>query len=171
MLNLNNLLETYRAIKAHDDAIMRQRPAGHPAADWRMRHPHGQKAAFRVHKDGREYGAVLNCDTSPALQIWSAGERPRILHVIDLRAADAASAVAAYSVPAPGDMTSAEFRAIRSRLGLTQAQLAPLLDLGSAMRISEYERSTNPRTIPAHIARLMLAMDDGWRPADWPVDL
>jgi transcriptional regulator with XRE-family HTH domain len=65
-------------------------------------------------------------------------------------------------------MTPAEFRAIRLRLGFTQAELAAFLDYGSPMRISEFERDTNPRPVPPLLARLMLAYDAGYRPADWP---
>lgn len=61
-------------------------------------------------------------------------------------------------------MTPAEFRAIRERLGHTQASLAAFLDYGHAMRISEFERATNPRPVPRLLALVMLAMDSGWRP-------
>lgn len=61
-------------------------------------------------------------------------------------------------------MTPAEFRTIRLRLGYTQAELAALLEYGSALRISEFERATNPRPIPRLLALVMLAMDSGWRP-------
>lgn len=66
-------------------------------------------------------------------------------------------------------MTPDEFRAIRQRLGLTQAQLAAYLGYGSPMRISEFERETNPRPVPELLARLMTAYDEGYRPKDWPV--
>lgn len=168
MLDVSALLDTYRAVKAHDNEIMAKRPAGHPSADWRMRHPHNKRTAFRVIRDGKEFGATLNCDTVPILRIWTTTEHPRIIENIDLKSDTAAATLAAYDLPAPGDMTNSEFSSIRRRFGLTQAQLAPLLELGSAMRVSEYERGTNPRAIPAHIARLMNAMDDGWRPSDWP---
>lgn len=65
-------------------------------------------------------------------------------------------------------MTNQEFREIRLRLGFTQAELAAFLGYGSAMRISEFERSTNPRKIPTHVALLMRAYDEGYRPKDWP---
>lgn len=61
-------------------------------------------------------------------------------------------------------MTPVEFRAIRLRLGMTQAQLADFLDYGSPMRISEFERATNPRPVPRLLALVMLALDSGWRP-------
>lgn len=66
-------------------------------------------------------------------------------------------------------MTPDEFRAIRQRLGLTQAQLAAYLGYGSPMWISEFERETNPRPVPELLARLMTAYDEGYRPKDWPV--
>lgn len=66
-------------------------------------------------------------------------------------------------------MTPAEFRDIRLRLGFTQQALAGFLGYGSSMRISEFERETNPRAVPDHLARLMLAYDAGYRPCDWPL--
>lgn len=66
-------------------------------------------------------------------------------------------------------MTNHEFRDIRQRLGFTQAGLAAFLGYGSAMRISEFERETNPRAVPDHLARLMAAYDEGYRPKDWPL--
>ena len=65
-------------------------------------------------------------------------------------------------------MTNEEFRLIRTRLGLTQVQLARILGYASALQISSYERSTNPRDVPALLALLMKAYDDGYRPAGWP---
>lgn len=65
-------------------------------------------------------------------------------------------------------MTGEEFKAIRARLGLKQSELAAVLDYGSAVRVSEFERETNPREIPPHVARLMRAYDAGYRPKDWP---
>jgi len=62
-------------------------------------------------------------------------------------------------------MTNQEFRAIRQRLGMTQAQLAEFLDYGSPMRISEFERETNPRQVPRLLALVMQALDSGWRPS------
>jgi len=64
-------------------------------------------------------------------------------------------------------MTSEEFKAIRKRLGFNQAELAALLGYGSAVRISEFERPTNPVAVPRLVAMLMTAMDEtGWRPRD-----
>lgn len=61
-------------------------------------------------------------------------------------------------------MTPDEFRAIRLRLGMTQEQLADFLDYGSPVRISEFERATNPRPVPRLLALVMRALDSGWRP-------
>lgn len=66
-------------------------------------------------------------------------------------------------------MTNTQFREIRERLGFTQAGLASFLGYGSPMRISEFERATNPRPVPDHLARLMTAYDEGYRPQDWPI--
>ena len=65
-------------------------------------------------------------------------------------------------------MTAASFKAIRHRLRLTQAQLACVLKYDTALTISTYERATNPRPIPAHVALLMVAYNEGYRPSDWP---
>lgn len=65
-------------------------------------------------------------------------------------------------------MTNDEFKRTRLRLGITQAQLAEVLGYASALQISSYERVTNPRPVPALLALLMKAYDDGYRPADWP---
>lgn len=65
-------------------------------------------------------------------------------------------------------MTGAEFKTIRQRLGLTQGELAGVLDYASAVRVSEFERSANPRDIPSHVARIMRAYAAGYRPTDWP---
>lgn len=69
---------------------------------------------------------------------------------------------------AEAPMTNVEFAGIRERLGLTQADLARVLDYASAMNVSAMEREATPRAIPKHIARLMRAYDAGYRPADWP---
>jgi len=65
-------------------------------------------------------------------------------------------------------MTPDEFRTIRLRLGFTQAELAEFLGYGLPLRISEFERHTNPRPVPHAIALLMTAYDEGYRPKDWP---
>lgn len=65
-------------------------------------------------------------------------------------------------------MENHEFRAIRKRIGLTQAQLAAVLDWSHPVQVSEIERETNPKSIPKHVALLMRAYDEGYRPKDWP---
>ncbi|MFU0504133.1 helix-turn-helix domain-containing protein [Pseudaminobacter sp. NGMCC 1.201702] len=65
-------------------------------------------------------------------------------------------------------MTSQEFKLIRTRLGLTQAELASVLGYASALQISSYERATNPRPVPQLLALLMKAYDEGYRPRNWP---
>lgn len=67
-------------------------------------------------------------------------------------------------------MTPAQFRRIRENLGFTQQELAEFLGYGRALRISEFERETNPRPVPELLARLMVAYRDGYRPKDWPKD-
>lgn len=65
-------------------------------------------------------------------------------------------------------MSAGEFKAIRHRLRLTQAQLSRVLQYETPLTISTYERATNPRPVPTHVALLMVAYRDGYRPADWP---
>lgn len=65
-------------------------------------------------------------------------------------------------------MTNHEFRSIRQRLGLTQAQLSRVLRYQTSLTVSTYEREKNPRPIPTHVALLMAAYDEGYRPQDWP---
>lgn len=65
-------------------------------------------------------------------------------------------------------MTNEEFRNIRKRLGLTQVQLSRVLRYETALTVSTYERDKNPRPIPTHVALLMTAYDEGYRPNDWP---
>jgi transcriptional regulator with XRE-family HTH domain len=61
-----------------------------------------------------------------------------------------------------------QFRKIRTRLGLTQAQLAEVLEYQHPMQVSELERETNPKPVPRHVALLMKAYDEGYRPKRWP---
>lgn len=63
-------------------------------------------------------------------------------------------------------MTNHEFRDIRLRLGFTQAELAAFLGYGAPVRISEFERETNPRPVPRLLALVMQALDSGWRPEE-----
>ncbi|MDQ0324106.1 transcriptional regulator with XRE-family HTH domain [Pararhizobium capsulatum DSM 1112] len=61
-------------------------------------------------------------------------------------------------------MTREEFKAIRKRLGFTQSELAALLGYHSGVRISEFERTKNPISVPRLLALVMQALDSGWRP-------
>lgn len=63
-------------------------------------------------------------------------------------------------------MTPTTIKQARSDLGLTQAQLAPLLGYADKSRISELERGTERPG--AAVVRLLQAYLDGYRPADWP---
>lgn len=65
-------------------------------------------------------------------------------------------------------MTNHEFRAIRKRLGLTQAELARVVGYYGAMHISQFERAKNPRAVPHLLALLMEAYAAGYRPTSWP---
>lgn len=65
-------------------------------------------------------------------------------------------------------MTNQEFRKIRLRLGLTQAELARVLGYPHPMQVSELERETNPKPVPRHVAMLMEAYAAGYRPGNWP---
>jgi DNA-binding transcriptional regulator YiaG len=62
-------------------------------------------------------------------------------------------------------MTAAEFKAARQTLGLTQVQIAPMLGLGAASRVSEIEAG---KKVPKQAGLLMQAYIDGYRPTDWP---
>ena len=67
-------------------------------------------------------------------------------------------------------MTAADVRAARQSLGLTQAQLAPLLGYAPGpnpqARVSDLERGVHP--VDGAKARLLTAYLDGYRPLDWP---
>lgn len=67
-------------------------------------------------------------------------------------------------------MTPAEVRAARQSLGLTQAQLAPLLGYAPGPNpqspVCALERGR--REIDGAKARLLRAYLDGYRPPDWP---
>jgi DNA-binding transcriptional regulator YiaG len=63
-------------------------------------------------------------------------------------------------------MTPYEIREARRQLGLSQAELAPLLGYGDVARVSEIERGV--RQPNAAVIRLLCAYLDGYRPQDWP---
>ena len=63
-------------------------------------------------------------------------------------------------------MTPAEIRQARIELGLTPAEIAPLLGYGAASRI--YEIESGARNPSAAALRLLRAYLDGYRPNDWP---
>lgn len=65
-------------------------------------------------------------------------------------------------------MTGEELKAIRRTLGLTQQQLATALGYTHGLRISEFERASHPVAIPKHVALLMDAINQGYRPPNWP---
>lgn len=66
----------------------------------------------------------------------------------------------------PASMNSAEFRRHRLRLGLTQTQLAFVLDVSDrAVRHWEFDRQ--PDSIAVRVVGWLLA---GWYPPDWPAD-
>lgn len=54
-------------------------------------------------------------------------------------------------------MTPTEFRAIRKKLGLTQAQIAPCIGYKGLAKVSNME--TGHRPIPWHVAQLMRCYD------------
>lgn len=63
-------------------------------------------------------------------------------------------------------MTPANILQARQSLGLTQAQLAPLLGYAATPRISELE--TGNRKPGAAVVLLLRAYLAGYRPDDWP---
>lgn len=62
-------------------------------------------------------------------------------------------------------MTNAEFKSIRQSLGLTQAQLAGVLGYAHTSTLAAFEYG---RAVPVHVALLMRAYAEGYRPANWP---
>jgi transcriptional regulator with XRE-family HTH domain len=68
-------------------------------------------------------------------------------------------------------MTGEQMREARLRLGLTQQQLALALGYSGdhvRQRISEFERPRCRVAIPKHIAMLVQAIEQGYRPENWP---
>jgi len=63
------------------------------------------------------------------------------------------------------------FRAARRQLGLTQTQLARVLDTDpqSVRRIEMDPSRSTSRTPAPRMIRLMQAYLDGYRPSDWPL--
>lgn len=43
-----------------------------------------------------------------------------------------------------------------------------VLGYTNVLSIPAFERATNPREVPLHLAMLMQAFRDGWRPPGWP---
>lgn len=169
MLDIAKLIETYDALKAHDNAIMTKRPEKSPRAAWREQNPTPVSSSFRVIKGGKSFMARIIYDTAPWLWVYTLTSNPKVIDRIDLRADDAVAKLELYTLPAPNDMVNFEFATIRDKLGLTLTQLGSVLDLKFAANVSAYGRETNPTKIPPHIARLMRAYESGYRPADWPV--
>jgi DNA-binding transcriptional regulator YiaG len=68
-----------------------------------------------------------------------------------------------------GHLSGADFKHIRQGLLLTQRELAGILGYAQKIRISEYERETNPVSIPLHIqeALLLLRSKGGVAPEVW----
>lgn len=62
-------------------------------------------------------------------------------------------------------MTLAELKAARAKLGLTQAQLASVMDL-DALTVSRVECGARPA--PVRYVRLLRAYLKRHRPPDWP---
>ena len=62
-------------------------------------------------------------------------------------------------------MTPAEIQEARQSLGLDQHQMAAMLGLGAATRVSEIE---NGKPTSQSVIRLMRAYVAGYRPDDWP---
>jgi len=60
-----------------------------------------------------------------------------------------------YSV---GELTNHDFKTLRQGLLMTQLELAQALGYSHKIRISEYERATNPLPIPLHIQEAVLKM-------------
>lgn len=63
------------------------------------------------------------------------------------------------------------FKATRKTLGLTQAELATLLDTDaqSVRRIEMPPTASTARKVAPRMERLMIAYASGYRPTDWPI--
>jgi hypothetical protein len=57
-----------------------------------------------------------------------------------------------------GALTPSDFRTIRHGLMLSQRELARVLGYAHKIRISEFERSSNPVPIPLHIQEALLEL-------------
>jgi hypothetical protein len=67
-------------------------------------------------------------------------------------------------------MTPDQIRKARGQLGLTQAQMAEMLDTDaqSVRRWEMQPEASTHRSIPARAGRLINAYLGGYRPEDWP---
>lgn len=67
-------------------------------------------------------------------------------------------------------MIPSEIREARRSLGLTQAQLAALLETTPRVvrSIEADDDASTHRAPPVRVVRLLRAYLDGWRPPDWP---
>jgi transcriptional regulator with XRE-family HTH domain len=59
-----------------------------------------------------------------------------------------------------GSLTGTELRHIRQGLLMTQKELARTLGYAHKIRISEFERATNPLPIPIHIQEAVVGLWD-----------
>lgn len=59
-------------------------------------------------------------------------------------------------------MDSKTFRDIRRFMGLTQSRLSKALGYRHTIRVSEYERETNPVPVPHLIGHAVLLMGEEW---------
>ena len=68
-------------------------------------------------------------------------------------------------------MTPAQIKEARRKLGLTQSQLAAMLDTDPrAVRAMESDPATSKHRTPApRMVRLLTAYLRGYRPDDWPL--
>lgn len=67
-------------------------------------------------------------------------------------------------------MTPADLRSARAVLGLTQEEVAALMETDKTT-VQKWERDPglpSHRPAPVRVARLYRALLDGWRPDDWP---
>lgn len=163
MQTIETLRAAWKALKLHEEAIMTKKPEGWPRGDWHEANRPTFDTAFRAFRDGRPVSLVLDIDAGPACRVVDA--KSNRVTTVSLAADEALSI---FTWPPPNDMTNIEFAAVRKRLGLTQSQLAVVLDYTNPVNVSAMERQSTPRAIPSHVARLMRAYDAGYRPCDWP---
>lgn len=164
---LTELRAAWKAAKAHLNDVDAARPDGTPRAAWRMEHPSGLVTEWPARDaSNRRVILALNFDTAPALRVITAGNRPKIIGHIDLKAADAQAQLDAYT-PVDTPMGAPELVAALDRLGrawgldrpLHNSELARALRLGGrdpGRSVQDWVTGKTAITGPVQVAILMM---------------